>query len=479
MRLRILAFLGFSLLASLGWAQNVTSSVKGVVVDTSQAGIPGATCALTDQATGRALTATSWSDGGFTFPNVPGGTYTLKVEAGGFKGLTITGIVVTANEVRTLGNLTMQIGEIKETVSVSAEAAVVAVQLASGERSGLVSGEQLNNIALKGRDFWAMLSTLPGVVDDYSQGRETTTGTSNRGTYINGGSATSKNYSVDGIYSLNTSNGTTVVQPNMDAIAEVKVLTTNYQAEYGRMSSGVISVITKSGSRDFHGSGWDAYRHEQFNANSFFNNRTGTPKNPYRYRIFGYSIGGPVYIPQQFNTDRSKLFFFFSQEFNPITTSYGSQFATTPTAAERNGDFSRSYDVNGALIVIKDPVTGQPFPNNMIPSNRFSKLGQTMLNFFPQPNYTDPNPRNLYQWNLRSTFSAPTPIRNDVLRLDYNPFPSLSVYYRMLRNVQQLRPPWGDWKARKQFPPDAVEQPAAGLEPRGAGHQDLLAHVRE
>ena len=443
--------------------QNVTSAVKGVVVDTSQAVIPGAACALTDQATGRTLGATSWADGAFTFPNVPAGTYTLKIEANGFKTLTVKDLVVNANEVRTLGNVTLQVGEMKETVSVSAEAAVVAVQLASGERSGLVSGEQLNNIALKGRDFWAMLSTLPGVVDDYSQGRETVNNLSNRGTYINGGNASSKNYSVDGIYSLNTSNATTVVQPNLDAIAEVKVLTTNYQAEYGRMSSGVISVITKSGTRNFHGSAWNTYRHEQLNANSFFNNARGTPKSPYRYRITGYSVGGPVYIPKRFNTDRSKLFFFFSQEFSPITRDYGTQLATTPTEAERGGNFSQSFDVNGALIAIRDPASGQPFPGNVIPANRLSKVGQAILNFFPKPNYTDPDPRNRYRYNHRSTFSSPSPLRNEILRFDYNPLPGLSIYYRLARNTQTTHPAWGDWKIGNNYLLTSLDNDAPGL----------------
>jgi hypothetical protein len=182
MSLRLFLVFALALGATVSRAQSVASSVKGVVVDTSQAGIPGAGCTLADQGTGRALTAAAWTDGSFTMPNVPPGTYTLKIEANGFKTLTIKDIVVNANQVRTLGNLAVQVGELKETVSVSAEAAAVSGQLASGERSGLVSGEQLNNIALKGRDFWAMLTTLPGVVDDYSQGRETITATSNRGT---------------------------------------------------------------------------------------------------------------------------------------------------------------------------------------------------------------------------------------------------------------------------------------------------------
>ena len=438
-------------LCTTAFAQNVTSAVTGLVTDPSRFGIAAASTRLTDQATGRVLVAETWVDGTFTYPSVPAGTYTLRIETQGFKILEIKDVVVNANEVRALGKIVLQLGDVRESITVTAEATLAAVQLASGERSGLVSGAQLNDIALKGRDFWAMLQTLPGVVDDGSEGRETINWTDNRGTYINGGSDQSKNYSVDGIFSLNTSNSTTVIQPNMDATAEVSVLTTNYQAEYGRMSSGVISVITKSGTRDFHGSGWAYVRHEALNANNFFNNRTGTPKSRYRYQIYGYSIGGPLYIPRKFNTDKNKLFFFFSQEFDPITTDYGTMFSTMPTGLERRGDFSHSYDVNGALIVIKDPLTGKQFPGNLIPSDRISGIGQSLLNSFPLPNYTDPNPQNRYQWNYRSTFSARTPLSNTVLRLDYNPFQTLSVSYRLVRNTQKTQPPWNNWEIGNNF----------------------------
>ena len=448
---KIWVLLALVICSSTVLAQNVASSVRGMVLDPTQLGVPDAATTLTDQATGRTWATQTWVDGSFTYANVPPGTYAIRVEAPGFKILEIKDVVVHANEVRALGNLVLQVGLVRETLSVAADAAVPAVQLGSGERSGLVSGTQLNEIALKGRDFWAMLQTLPGVVDNGSQGRETISWTDNRGTYINGGSDQSKNYSVDGIFSMNTSNSNTVIQPNLDATAEVKVLTTNYQAEYGRMSSGVISVVTKSGSRDFHGSGWANFRHEKLNANSFFNNRTGTPKSRYRYQIYGYSIGGPVYIPNKFNTGKSKLFFFFSQEFDPITTDYGTMFATMPTALEREGDFSHSYDVNGALIVIRDPVTGKPFPGNVVPPGRISSLGQALLKSFPLPNYTDPNPKNLYQWNYRSRYSASTPLSNTVLRLDYDPFESMTLTYRLLLNHQDVKPPWKYWEIDNNF----------------------------
>lgn len=432
------------------WAQNVTSSVKGAVVDTTQAAIPGAECVLTNPATGRVLMVTSWTDGSFTFPSVPAATYTLQIQAKGFKALTVNDVVVNANEVRTLGNVVLQIGELKETVAVSAEAAVVSVQLASGERSGLISGKQMNDLALKGRDFWALLATLPGVVDTNGS-RETIGGTSNNGVTINGGGASSKNYNVDGIYALNSSNATTVVQPNMDAIDEVKVLTTNYQAEYGRMSSGVISVITKGGTRDFHGSAFEYFRNEDLNANNFYSNRTGTPRSKYRFNTWGYSVGGPAYIPKVFNTDRSKLFFFFSQEFCPKTTNYGSQFTSMPTALERTGDFSKSVDQNGALIVIKDPLTGTAFPGNVVPTSRISKGGQSILNFLPLPNYTDPDPLLVNRRNYRSTFSAKEPVNNHTLRMDYNIRPSMTINYRFQRNTQSSETPWGSWRLGNNF----------------------------
>jgi len=446
------AFSIVALTVCSAWAQNVSSSVKGFVLDSSSAAIPRAACVLTNQATGQAVNATSWDDGSFTFLNVLAGKYTLVLKADGFKALTVRDIVVTANETRTLGNLSLDIGEVRDSISVTAETAAVAVQLASAERSGLVSAEQLNNIAIKGRDFFALLSTIPGVVDTYSTPRETTSTNAIAGTFINGGRYNQKNYTIDGVISMNIgANGSIPTEPNMDAISEVKILTSNYQAEYGRHGGGIITVITKSGSQAFHGSGYWNYRHEGLNANSFFNNRTGTSKVPYRYRINGYSIGGPVYIPHKFNTDKSKLFFFFSQEYTGSRLDLGSNFVNTPSELERRGDFSRSFDVSGRLITVNDPLTAKPFPDNIIPVSRLNKMGQSILNFFPLPNYTDPDPRNLYRYNYRSTYSGGNPRRNDVLRFDASLTPTLTMYYRLIQNKDEKQLPWGNWKIGNNF----------------------------
>jgi len=428
------------LIPTLAFSQIVSSSVNGALLDPSGARIPGASCALTKQETGAVLRTSSGVNGLFTFPSVLPGVYTLSVQAAGFRALQMKDVVVTAGELRTLGNLTLQVGEVRDSVSVTAEAAPL--QLATAEKGGLVTGRQLNDISLKGRDFFAFLQMIPGVVDTTAS-REVSSAGSGSGISINGNRGTQKNFNIDGMTSMDTgSNGSVAFVPNMDAIGEVKVLASNYQAEYGRQSGGQVSVITKSGSREFHGSAYNYYRHESLNANNFFNNRTGTAKAPYRYRISGYSLGGPIYIPGKFNTGKDKFFFFWSQEYTGVKLDYGTNFVNMPTQAERNGNYSQSRDVNGALIPVKDPATAQPFANNIIPTSRINSLGQSILNFYPLPNYTDPDPRNLYRRNYRASYSGNTPKRDDIFRGDAYVTPSLHLYYRFGRDTEHTIQPW-------------------------------------
>ena len=377
--------------------QNVSSSVNGTLVDPTGSAIAGAEFKLTQQGTGTVMTTRSNADGLFTFPNVcRRRLYSHSVQHAGFKALEVKDIMVSASEIRSLGRVRCRSAKFGSRLASPPKPR--RCSLSSAERSGTVTGSQLNDLALKGRDFFALLQTIPGVVDTAAETREVTSNQPQRGIFINGTRENQKNVTVDGVTSMDThSNGSTTFQPNMDSIAEVRILTSNYQAEYGRNGGGSITAITKSGTTEFHGSAYNFYRHESLNANNFFNNRTGTAKLPYRYRITGYSIGGPAYIPGMFNRNKDKLFFFWSQEYTGVKTDYGAVFANMPTEAERNGDFSRSFDVSGALIRITDPLTGQPFPNNQIPRNRINTLGQSMLNFFPLPNYTDPDPRNLYR----------------------------------------------------------------------------------
>jgi hypothetical protein len=213
----------------------------------------------------------------------------------------------------------------------------------------------------------------------------------------------------------------------MDAIAEVKVLLNNYQAEYGRNAGAFVNIVSKSGTRDFHGSAYWFKRHEQFNANEFFNNRRGQAKPLYRYNTFGGTIGGPVYIPKVFNTERNKLFFFYSREDWRIFEPRAPRTVTVPTELERQGNFSQSR-INNQPVLLRDPSLNLPctatnaagcFPNQIIPANRLNRNGQAMLNLFPRPNFFD---NAISGGNYNYVFQEITehPKRQNMLKMDYN-----------------------------------------------------------
>lgn len=188
-------------------------------------------------------------------------------------------------------------------------------------------------------------------------------------------------------------------------------------------------------------SAYDTYRNEELNANSFWNNRTNVAKAPYRYRITGYTVGGPVFIPKKFNTKRDKLFFFWNQEYTGQRKDYGTRLSTMPTTAERGGDFSNSLTGSGTLIKITDPLNpGVQFPGNVIPKSRFSTLGLSMLGFLPMPNYVDPT--NVNNSNYKSTYSGSYPKREDMVRIDYNITPSLQVYWRYVQDKDEQQTPY-------------------------------------
>jgi hypothetical protein len=434
------------LVAASAFSQNVTGVITGTVKDPAGSVVPNAQVTLTNEATRTTRSVDSNNAGVFVFPSVMPGAYTIDVSMAGFRSHQVRDIGLTANERRSLGDIVLQVGQVQERVEVTAE--ITPVQTASSERAGLVAGSQLLNTAIRGRDFVALLSTLPGIYDANAASREVSKGPGAGGLSINGGRSTSINFSLDGVQNTDTgSNSGSHNQPNMDAVAEVKVLTSNYQAEHGRNSSGTINVIVKSGTQDFHGSGFWFYRHEGLYANNFFSNRSGTPRPINRINNAGYTIGGPVYIPGKFNSNKEKLFFFFSQEYVRRQNFPGVQWATTPTALERNGDFSNTFDLNGAMIPIKDPTTGQNFPGNVIPKSRINQQGLAIINFFPLPNYTEADPALQHRRNYRSNLSGSFPRRQDLLRVDYNISSTLNTYFRVIRDNDDENWPYANWTA--------------------------------
>ena len=429
--------------------QTTTGTLLGTVADPADAAVPGAQVELRNIATGAVVTTTTGTEGLFRFNSLVPATYNLTIKpATGFKTYTQSAIDVTANEVRDLGKISLTIGAITEQVTVTS--VTTPVQTASAENSKLIDENQLTKITLKGRDLFGLMLTLPGVAVTQ---QNTTSENSIGSVRINGATNASANFTVDGIANLDTgSNGTSHFEPNIDSIAEMRVLTSNYQAEYGRNSNGVISIVTKGGGQEFHGSAWANKRHEMFNAKNFFDNLNGRQKSVYRFFVWGYSIGGPVFIPKLFNTQKTKLFFFWSQEYTKQKPGIQSGYYNMPTAAMRAGDYSGYTDGNGVKIALTDPTTGNPVPNNNIAglvalNPAAAKAGQAILNALPLPNICGqpgvaasgcvPDAQfasQQYQRNYYWSYNETHPRRNDTIRVDYNPTSKLNTWARYIND---------------------------------------------
>ncbi|HYO84071.1 MAG TPA: Plug domain-containing protein, partial [Bryobacteraceae bacterium] len=336
--------------------------------------------------------------------------------ATGFSVYEKTGLVLNANQTLALGQLQLSIGAVTETVKVTAEGAMV--QIDSSDQNSVLTTQQMAGLMSRGRDPVSLLRILPGV----SQGGDSASLGGNWGTETPNMQGARSHWNT---FALDGQPGTDIdamsfftISVSMDAIQEVSVKQTSYLAETGRLPGVNVNIVSKSGTSDFHGSAYYFKRHEQFNANNFFNNRLGIPKPLTRYNAIGGTLGGPVYIPRLFNQDRNKLFFFISREDWRIKLPGPILNATLPTERERNGDYSQSFDQNGSLIQVIDPQTGAPFPGNMIPANRINRFGQNMLRWHPMPNQLD---RNLTQgaFNYQFQERRQQPKEQTQLKLDW------------------------------------------------------------
>src|SRR6185503_7000589 len=414
-------------------AQGLTGQISGTLNDPNGGVVPSAKVEVINQETAQVRMVTSDSEGNFVVTQLLPGTYSISVTAAGFRKFEKRNVVLTANERVDVRKLELEVGDVSQTVTVTAEQAFVKTE--SAERAGLIDEQQIQSIALKGRDYMGLLRLLPGVVD--TANREAPGWNNLVGVTVNGSRAGTLNLTLDGVSSLDTGSQLgPYLAPGLDAIGEVKVLLTNYQAEYGRSSGGTINVVIKNGTHDFHGGGFYFKRHEQFNANEFFNNSRSIDRQRYRFNYWGGNIGGPVLIPgTDFNKSRKKLFFFYSQEYLPRRYPTRQGTLTYPTQIERNGDFSKSFDTGGRLIVIRDPITKQPSPGNVIPTNRIDLNGQKLLSIFPLPNFVEPT--NNYNNVFQSTVDQPR--REEILRVDWNISQSTTFYARGIHSYEAFK----------------------------------------
>jgi len=400
-------------------AQLTTGTLSGSVRDAQSAVIAGASAGLLNEGKGTRLPAvTSSPTGEIVIPNIPPGVYTLEVSLTGFKTLKRTGIAVSAGDQTGLGLLTLEVGAVADSVTVSAEAAQLQTQ--SAERSFTITPSAVQNLPISNRSFTALASLSPGVTGTSRIGDRASTGGSNN------------NIMMDGVSTMDTGNNGILLQMNVESIAEVKMLVSNYQAEYGRSSGLQISAVTKSGTNQFHGSTYLVMRRSKWNAISRTAFLNGDPKGRVDDKDMGYTIGGPIGRPGRQN----KLFFFYAHEYSPRQTGGSIVRYRFPTALERGGDFSRSVDNNGvAFPYIKDPLlTGACTAANQtgcfrdggvlgrIPRDRLYSTGLQVLNLYPQPNVDIPGVAYNYE-GVRPNQSLMS--QQPAVRIDYQPWEKL------------------------------------------------------
>ncbi len=425
---KVVALLCVLLLSALALAQTQTGSIVGAVSDPQGAAVPGAHVRLISEETGVAREVASDDHGNFTFTAVLAGSYRVEVEHTGFRKYQRTNVVLEPNGRLSVGQIDLALGMATESVTVTAEGA--AVQTASSERSGIVTSEQVQNLTIISRDFAVLGSLQPGVVYN-SRGAETQSFSQSGQYNVNGGRVTQNSITIDGIPVENSNVSSMNTFISLDAVSQVKIQTSNFQAEFGRKPAGGFQAVTKSGTVNYHGGLYWNQRNEAFNGSPYTNSIIKASKVPYRFITAGATFGGPVYIPKFLEQrGNKKLFFFFNWEEQREVRPQNAVFVTVPTQLERSGDFSQSLSATSALLKIIDPTTGQQFAGNKILPGRINAIGQAFLNQFPQPT-TVASPTNLFNgktWNYFFQESLHVPKNAQTARIDYNLTPATTIH---------------------------------------------------
>jgi Carboxypeptidase regulatory-like domain/TonB dependent receptor/TonB-dependent Receptor Plug Domain len=430
-------------------AQTTSASVSGLIQDPQGGVLPGVSVTLTSRTQGNTQTAVTDAGGRFVFAIVRPDTYTLQAALQGFKTLERTNVVVSANDKLSTGTLTLDVGQMTEEVSVSSR--VTELQSTSGERSFTLESQALTNIANNGRALFNFATLVPGALSQNTGGTEIG---AVDGFTVNGQRPNSNNITIDGVANIDTgNNGGNMATTNIDAVAEFKILTNAYQAEYGRAVGGQLQVVTKSGTQAFHGSGYWYGRRSGWNANTWLNKRVTPEVEPATTarNDSGYTFGGPVSFPG-FNESKKKLFFFWSQEWQRRTDPATEHQARVPTALERAGDFSQSLDSSGnPFPYIRDFTTGLPcsaadtsgcFQSGgvlgRIPANRLYAPGLAALGIFPGANFSGGAGLNYTSQDPNSS-----PRREELLRMDFQATDNWRITGRYMKNKEEILQAYG------------------------------------
>jgi hypothetical protein len=413
---RVVAVLAIVLFTfALAWA-SITGSISGVVTDKSGAVISGATVTATDTLTGVQTTQKTDAKGFYNFPTLAVGTYDLEIKQVGFKSYRQTGLVIDTNSALR-ADASLSVGTISEKVEVSTDS--VNVETQNTQMGEVIEGSKMTSVPLNGRNYIDLLALQPGVSpyknDDTTSGvgvdPTTLSGDQTNGTQsVNGGRLGSNGFMVNGADAQEGVHNGAAILPNLDSISEFRIITNNFNAEYGNFSGGQVNVVTKSGTNQFHGDAFNFFRNTDLDAANFF---AGGARGDFKQNQFGGTVGGPI--------KKDKIFFFADYQGNKQILGQTQSFAV-PTAADRTGDLS---DEAGALTgtvnsqptgvpgevpwattlsqqlgypvtsgeayyfsgcTTNDPATGCVFPNATIPMTAWSPVAQDTLKYIQAPN---------------------------------------------------------------------------------------------
>ncbi len=440
--------LGTAVLCALGsglYAQATTGRISGTVADSQGGRLPGAAVTVTETRTGISRSSTTDNEGRYVVVSLPVGIYDVAAELQGFKRAVKTGFTLVADG-RVTADFILALGQVTETVTVTV--AGETVNTTSGEIARVVDREQVQNLALNGRNYMQLTTLIPGapLLQDDALNQMTAVSAAQS---INGSRTNSNVLTVDGGFNMDSgSNASLISNVGIDFIEEVSIKTANFSAEYGRNSGANINVVTRSGGNQFRGSLFEYGRNDALDANDYFSNSKSVEKAPLRYHDFGWSLGGPVL--------KSKLFFFAGEEWKKIRRSTTPTLRTLPNSAQRNGDFS------GTPVVIKDPLTGAQFPGNIIPPDRITPDGRAIANVYAAMaqlavSYADTPTTN------NALFSADNPFdfRQDMLRLDWQLNRDHRITARLINDNYDLTDPYGTFIS-SQLPTSPTQRKRPG-----------------
>ncbi|MGA9039357.1 MAG: carboxypeptidase regulatory-like domain-containing protein [Terriglobales bacterium] len=449
MKLRFWSGLGLLYIVSVCatlFAQS-SGSFTGTVTDNTGAVIPGAEVSVSDPATGFRRSGVTNSDGDYLIAGLGASTYNVTITAPGFQKYEARKVILRVGE-KLRVDTQLAVGKVTNEIVVEGSS-VGKVETQSSELAGTITGDQISQLELNGRDFTQLINLIPGVSDQTQQDNGTVGPEGSVSYAVNGGRTEFNNWEIDGGEVLDSgSNANINVYPNVDALAEVRVLTSTYGAQYGRNGSGTIEAVTKSGTNQFHGEAFEFIRNAAFNAHYYFD-QPGQAKAYYNKNDFGYIVGGPI--------KKDKLFFFWSQEFRlenvPFVYNNPGQFL--PTASERAGNFNDVCPAAGTPFVRGNPAStsetvsincpayqqqtspatdpnGNPyylgFPNNTIPSNLLDPVNTNpLVANIPMPNVGH---------SLFGTYASPTRWHEELIKFDDN------INSKLRANIRFIHDSW-------------------------------------